>query len=706
MKVKIFKSIWLLLAVFTVFAVLLYTCKKDEPEPTPTPTPEPVQLIISNNVVTIDSSTCTLISDSTELIQGIYHYQYTGTPPNYTTSSVIVGQQGYGYMRKVTNVTANGNDIVLQTEQARLTDVIDQCDIQDAIKLNISKNKAYFNGKPVNMRVVYLAKGVSIKQTKDGKGSINLTGTELFSGNVGGANLTAEITNGSISFEPNFNRELKISLISPHIRKIKISATGSLDFDCDLQLVCSTPVTYDKKIPIAAFEFGPIMLGPVPMFVGLSFYAGFETELNLTGNVKAGSDANASVEFGAQYYESQWSTIWNKSADFDQHPITWGYDGNAFARAYVSPQISVKIAAVAGPYLEVEPYLEFNGDIQSKQTDWQWELDGGLDGNLGFLVGIFGYNLVDYNTTLLNWETTIASNNSSNPNPPVANFTANTTSIAEGGTVNFTDLSANVPTSWSWNFGDGGTSTSQDPSHTYSTAGTYTVSLTATNSYGSDTQTKTNYITVSAAFPCGTSVTFVYRGNSVTYGTVEHNGKCWLDRNLGASQVATAYNDANAYGDLFQWGRLDDGHQDRTSGTTSINSSTDNPGHSNFITDPNSPSDWRVPQNDNLWQGVAGTNNPCPTGWRIPTDTELDTERLSWGANNSNGAYASPLKLVVAGYRYGSDGSLHAAGSCGYYWSSTVDGSGARRLYGICSSGADMGGSSRATGFSVRCIKD
>jgi len=82
--------------------------------------------------------------------------------------------------------------------------------------------------------------------------------------------------------------------------------------------------------------------------------------------------------------------------------------------------------------------------------------------------------------------------------PPVAEFTANNTTIGTGGSVQFTDQSTNNPTEWAWTF-DGGTpssSTSQNPSITYNTAGTYTVSLTATNSVGADIETKTAYITV------------------------------------------------------------------------------------------------------------------------------------------------------------------------------------------------------------------
>ncbi len=81
--------------------------------------------------------------------------------------------------------------------------------------------------------------------------------------------------------------------------------------------------------------------------------------------------------------------------------------------------------------------------------------------------------------------------------PPVTNFSGTPTSGTAPLTVQFTDLSTNSPTSWSWSFGDGGTSPAQNPSHTYNSAGKYTVSLTAANAYGSDTETKTDYITVS-----------------------------------------------------------------------------------------------------------------------------------------------------------------------------------------------------------------
>jgi len=89
--------------------------------------------------------------------------------------------------------------------------------------------------------------------------------------------------------------------------------------------------------------------------------------------------------------------------------------------------------------------------------------------------------------------------------PPVADFTADITSPGVNQTVTFSDFSTNVPTSWQWSFTPstvnyvGGTSsTSQNPQVEFTSAGVYTVQLTATNAYGNDVESKSNYITASS----------------------------------------------------------------------------------------------------------------------------------------------------------------------------------------------------------------
>ncbi|MBL6663260.1 MAG: PKD domain-containing protein [Flavobacteriales bacterium] len=79
---------------------------------------------------------------------------------------------------------------------------------------------------------------------------------------------------------------------------------------------------------------------------------------------------------------------------------------------------------------------------------------------------------------------------------PIVEFSADQTTVCQNEAVNFTDESLHNPTSWLWNFGDGNTSNEQHPTHSYSSGGTFNVTLTATNANGSISETYSNYITV------------------------------------------------------------------------------------------------------------------------------------------------------------------------------------------------------------------
>jgi PKD repeat protein len=82
------------------------------------------------------------------------------------------------------------------------------------------------------------------------------------------------------------------------------------------------------------------------------------------------------------------------------------------------------------------------------------------------------------------------------PGTPTAAFSASIESGTVPLDVDFMDLSSQLPTGWSWDFGDTGSSGSQHPSHQYSVAGTYTVSLSASNANGSHTRVLPNLIMV------------------------------------------------------------------------------------------------------------------------------------------------------------------------------------------------------------------
>jgi hypothetical protein len=219
---------------------------------------------------------------------------------------------------------------------------------------------------------------------------------------------------------------------------------------------------------------------------------------------------------------------------------------------------------------------------------------------------------------------------------------------------------------------------------------------------------------VSSDVPCPTSS--LYRPGTVFCNgfatkvvevTNPITGKTWMDRNLGASRAATSSTDTLAYGDLYQWGRGADGHQCRNSATTSTLSSTDQPNHGNFILAPNSPYDWKSIQNDSLWQGVNGINNPCPVGYRVPTEIEFNNEMTTWVQKNLQGAFNSSIKLTPAGHRNFDDGLIWNVSNIAEYSTSTIIGPmiiGLELHSNFNSSG--MGGLFRIQGLTVRCIKD
>jgi hypothetical protein len=223
--------------------------------------------------------------------------------------------------------------------------------------------------------------------------------------------------------------------------------------------------------------------------------------------------------------------------------------------------------------------------------------------------------------------------------------------------------------------------------------------------------------TINVNSNCQGDLKFNYKGKDVTYKLVERmyeqpgkGTKCWLDRNLGAQQVATASFDINSFGDLYQWGRRADGHEQRNSATTSIKSSVDNPypkGNGLFITTSTTsvPLDWRSPANMNLWQGVSGINNPCPSGWRLPTESEFLAEMNSWGKSNPiSEAIFSSLKLPKAGLRSNEGGQIIEQD--GFYWTSSTDGSNPIALLFNLESLSLRASLPSSTGGSVRCIRN
>lgn len=285
--------------------------------------------------------------------------------------------------------------------------------------------------------------------------------------------------------------------------------------------------------------------------------------------------------------------------------------------------------------------------------------------------------------------------------PPVAAFTATPTTITAGQSVQFVDQSTNDPTSWSWDFGDGNTSSQQNPSHNYSSAVNYTVSLQVTNSHGSDTETKTDYITV--MLNIGETGNFTDARDGKTYNWVKIGTQTWMAENL-AYLPSVVGPDTGSYFDPYYY-------VNGYNGTS--------------VTDAKSTTNYQTYGVLYNWKAAV---NVCPEGWHLPTNTEWteltnylggtsvaggklkETGTTHWASPNTGATNETGFSALPGGWRHHS-GVFGFNGIDGLWWSATeaninniID----AYRWGVPFDGSYIGhiSESKKTGLSVRCVRD
>jgi len=217
--------------------------------------------------------------------------------------------------------------------------------------------------------------------------------------------------------------------------------------------------------------------------------------------------------------------------------------------------------------------------------------------------------------------------------------------------VQFVDASSNSPNAWTWSFGDGSTSSLQNPTHTYTTAGTYTVTLTATNPAGSNTVSQTNYITVLAAVPVSSFSANVTSGTKpliVQFTDTSTNTPTGWYWTFGDGGVSTSQNPVHTFDSL---------------GTYAVSLGVSNTAGSNtttmpgYITVTNSATSPITSFTADIQSGTApltvqftDTSGNSPTGWQWSFgDGSQSTEENPAYTYTTAGTYAVSLTAVNAG---------------------------------------------------------
>lgn len=302
---------------------------------------------------------------------------------------------------------------------------------------------------------------------------------------------------------------------------------------------------------------------------------------------------------------------------------------------------------------------------------------------------------------------------------PKADFKAYQTSTSIDSSAYFYDQSINNPGSWIWDFGDGNTSNLQNPTHIYRTAGAYTVSLSVTNKYGSDSKTKSAFISV-------TGTLTDYDGN--VYPTVRIGNQLWMKENLKTTHYADGtalidgvnvgdisgdyttkynfvYNDdesyATAYGRLYTWAAAMNG----------VSGSETNPSHVQGVC----PVGWHLPSDDE-WKELEmflGMSNRDANSieWR-GTDQGTKLKEASPGRWNEKytvhvGTNESGFKALPGGSRWYNESYRHLRDRANFWSATEILGSYAwcRRLY-YYHPDVYRFNDYKSRGYSVRCVKD
>jgi len=299
--------------------------------------------------------------------------------------------------------------------------------------------------------------------------------------------------------------------------------------------------------------------------------------------------------------------------------------------------------------------------------------------------------------------------------PPVADFEGNPTIGTIPLTVNYTDQSTNNPTNWQWDFGSGQSiSSEQNPTYTYNDAGTYTVTLTATNDHGSDDEEKVDYISVtdgSNACPGAPTVTDA-DGNE--YPTVLIGDQCWMKENLKTTKYKDEspipnVEDANAWANLttgaYAWYENDNTWENKYGAMYNWYA----------VDDPKGlcPTGWHVPSEDE-WTILTSYINGYNNGYKLKSCRQVNsplggecntTEHPRWDESVVYGADQFGLSLLPGGSRE-PPGYFMSIGSIGYWWASTYDLDAAWFAHIGNGNSLFITDTNPKRGYSVRCLKD
>ena len=353
-------------AVFFVFASCNKLSKATVSGVTLPVTPD--SIVLKSRVIVIDSTKLVLISTADQISQGTYVYTSGSGFPSFSAGDIIIGITGQGYLRNVTGVVNQTNEVELSTTQARLEDVFQQANIN--FRTDVS----------------------NLMRTTDNGYTYTFNNTALYND----GNASATITSGSISINPNWNFNMQFQNGSM-TGFSAICQNGTLTANVQMNVTSASPDNINAVNTLNPVSgrtiiwFGQL---PIVMTTNLAFVASVSG--NVTGSVNRtlSYTNNDTYVLGDVYSGGNWQNQYNFA-----HTSTFNASASAAAGVNVAcnivPQMTVMIYGVACPSSAIALNSFENGNVATSSSDWDYSAGLTLQQSFNVSAAVLGYSVPD-----------------------------------------------------------------------------------------------------------------------------------------------------------------------------------------------------------------------------------------------------------------------------------------------------------------------
>lgn len=358
---------------------------------------------IADNALVIDSTHLQLLSDSTERAAGTYRFQVLqGAAPTIATGTIIVGTQQGGFLRRVTSASVAGGTVTLATDQASLSDVIEDGAVQSTIDLlfapasrppapgGLGPGQVAW-GPPI---ITYLAPGVRLTPT-----GFDLSGADLCklvakAGIKCPKGIAAKVETGTLNFQPHL--DVGFEFKKHQLESFHAVAEGDLLLDFDVSLSAETKTTLlDEQGTLLSFKrVFYIQVGWLPIvgYIEGAIDLAAEIKASAKGSLKAGFTDQHTVQAGASWTTAGgWSPVLDHQESFSAREPSLA-DGTLSGeidlseRVAVKPDLKIIFYGVAGPFVDVGPFGQASLAFGTQKCDL--ESQAGVDLDFGFTITV------------------------------------------------------------------------------------------------------------------------------------------------------------------------------------------------------------------------------------------------------------------------------------------------------------------------------